>query len=69
VLSEQTHLFVAQDLTPGEMRPEAEEKLEPQVVPWSQALAWTRDGTIRDAKTLVALLFWEQVRGGGQGRT
>ena len=66
VLSEQTHLFLAQDLTPGDMRPEAEEKLEPQVVPWGQALAWTRDGTIRDAKTLVALLFWEQVRGGAE---
>jgi hypothetical protein len=45
------------------MRPEAEEKLEPKVIPWSQALAWTRDGTIRDAKTLVALLFWEPVPG------
>jgi ADP-ribose pyrophosphatase len=62
ILSERTHLFVASDLTPGEMRPEADEKLEPQVVPWTQALAWTRDGTIRDAKTLVALLWWQQQR-------
>jgi len=62
VLSERTHLFLAEDLTPGEMRPERDEDLEPQVIAWPQALAWARDGTIRDAKTLVALLLWEQVR-------
>lgn len=62
VLSERTHLFVASDLTPGTMQPEADEQLEPHVVPWSQAVAWTRDGTIRDAKTLIALLCWQQQR-------
>lgn len=60
VLSERTHLFVASELTAGVMRPEIDEQLEPHVVAWSQALAWTRDGTIRDAKTLVALLWWQQ---------
>src|SRR5262249_13751456 len=34
VLSERTHLFVAKDLTPGVMRPELDESLEPQVVAW-----------------------------------
>jgi ADP-ribose pyrophosphatase len=62
VLNETTHLFVARDLTPGEMRPEAGEQLEPQVVPWTQALAWALDGTIRDAKTLVAVLMWQHLR-------
>ncbi len=62
ILSERTHLFVASDLTAGTMRPEIDEQLEPQVVAWSQALAWTRDGTIRDAKTLLALLWWQQLR-------
>jgi ADP-ribose pyrophosphatase len=60
VLSERTHLFVASELTAGTMRPEADEQLEPHIVAWPQALAWTRDGTIRDAKTLVALLWWQQ---------
>jgi ADP-ribose pyrophosphatase len=63
VLSERTHLFVAKDLTAGPMRPEADEQLEPRVVPWSEALAWALDGTIRDAKTLVAILLWERTRG------
>jgi ADP-ribose pyrophosphatase len=62
VLSERTHLFLATDLTPGEMHLEADEQLEPRVVAWEQALAWALDGTIRDAKTLVALLLWDRVR-------
>ncbi len=62
ILSEKTHLYVARDLTPGTMRPEIDEELEPQIVPWPQALSWTLDGTIRDAKTVVALLLWQQLR-------
>jgi ADP-ribose pyrophosphatase len=62
VLSERTHLFVAEVLTAGQSRPEADENLEPHVVAWEQALAWALDGTIRDAKTLIALLFWQHLR-------
>jgi len=62
ILSECTHLFVASELTAGTMRPEADEQLEPHIVSWSQALAWMRNGAIRDAKTLVALLWWQQQR-------
>jgi ADP-ribose pyrophosphatase len=60
VLSERTHLFAAHDLTPGPMKLEADEELEPQIVPWTQALAWALDGTICDAKTLVAVLLWDR---------
>jgi len=63
VLDERTHLYLATDLTPGDTRPEAGEDLEPHVVLWSDALEWALDGTIRDAKTLVALLLWERLRG------
>jgi ADP-ribose pyrophosphatase len=62
VLSERTHLFLAEELTPGAMHLEVDEQLEPRVVTWSQALAWALDGTIRDAKTLVALLLWDRQR-------
>jgi ADP-ribose pyrophosphatase len=62
ILSERIFLFVASDLTPGEMHLEADERLTPHVVAWEQALAWALDGTIRDAKTLVALLLWEKRR-------
>lgn len=62
VMSERTHLYVAEGLTPGEMRPEPCEQLEPVVVAWKDALAWCFSGEIRDAKTLVALLLWQQMR-------
>jgi ADP-ribose pyrophosphatase len=62
VLSETTHLFVAHELQPGPMAPEPGEELEPHVVPWEQALTWTLDGTIRDAKTLIAILLWQKRR-------
>jgi ADP-ribose pyrophosphatase len=63
VLTERTHLYLATDLKPGPMRPEADENLEPKVVAWTDAIAWVQDRTIRDAKTLVALLLWQQLRG------
>lgn len=62
VLSEQTHLFVARQLAPGPMHLEADEEIEPRIIEWTQALAWAVDGTLRDAKTLVAILLWERVR-------
>ncbi len=61
VLSETTHLFVASELTAGAMRLEPDEQIEPQIIPWKQALTWATDGTIRDAKTLVALLLWQAI--------
>ena len=60
ILSEKIHLFVAENLSPGEMKLEYDEDLKPERVALSQALTWALDGTIRDAKTLVALLLWKQ---------
>jgi len=62
VLSEKMHLYLAEELTPGPMHLEADEQLEPQVVAWAQAMQWAVDGTIRDAKSLVALLLWDRIR-------
>jgi ADP-ribose pyrophosphatase len=62
VLNERTHLFVAEELTPGPSQLERDEDLEARVVPWEEALGWALDGSIRDAKTLVALLLWERLR-------
>jgi ADP-ribose diphosphatase len=62
VLDEKLHLFVAEDLTPGPARPEADEQLEPQVVSWSRALAMALDGTIKDAKTITSILLWDRLR-------
>src|SRR5438876_11210219 len=62
VLSERTHLFLAQKLTPGLQRLEKDEDLQPQIVAWPEALSWALDGTIHDAKTLIAILLWDRLR-------
>jgi ADP-ribose pyrophosphatase len=63
VLSERMVLFLAEDLTPGAMRPQPDEQLQPQVLSWAEALEGVFDGTIRDAKTLVGILLWDRLRG------
>jgi ADP-ribose pyrophosphatase len=62
VLTERTHLYVAEELTPGPAHLEPGEEIRPEVVSWRQALAWAVDGTIVDAKTLLGLLLWDRLR-------
>jgi ADP-ribose pyrophosphatase len=62
VLNEAMHVYVAQGLTPGPPRPEADEQLEPVLVPWDDALRMACDGTICDLKTITALLLWDRLR-------
>ena len=66
ILSERMVLFLAEELTPGAMELQPDEQLAPHVVPWSEAISWALDGTIRDAKTLVALLLWDRLRPRGK---
>jgi ADP-ribose pyrophosphatase len=54
---ERIHLFMATSLTAGETKHEADEFLEPQPMPLSQALEKIRAGEIQDGKTVIALLF------------
>lgn len=63
VLDEKLHLFVAEELTPGAARPEADEKLEPITLRWEEALQMALDGRIKDAKTITAILLWDRLRG------
>lgn len=62
VLSEVIHLYLAEQLTPGEMRPEADEQLIPTTISIKQAMTWVMEGTIRDAKTIIALFWLERLR-------
>jgi ADP-ribose pyrophosphatase len=54
---ERIHLFMATSLTAGETKHEADEFLEPQPMPLSQALEKILAGEIQDGKTVIALLF------------
>jgi ADP-ribose pyrophosphatase len=58
------HIFAATGLTPGDAAREADEILDLHPMPWSAAMGMVRDGTIRDAKTLVGLLFLAAERRG-----
>jgi ADP-ribose pyrophosphatase len=62
VLNERIHLYAALELTPGKQELERDEVLEPRVVLFRDALAWALDGTIQDAKTMVALMLWHEKR-------
>jgi len=60
ILTEQMHLFVATDLTPGEQQLETGEQIQRLEVSWAQAMEMVRQREIKDAKTLVGLLFYDQ---------
>src|SRR5207247_2418487 len=51
------HLYLASGLTPGEPSRERDEFIEVVPQPLSQVLARIRDGEVRDAKTIVAMLY------------
>jgi ADP-ribose pyrophosphatase len=64
VLDERTHVFVAGDLTPGPQQLEHDEEMQTVTLSWQDALAKTLDGTIHDAKTMIAILLWDRLRNG-----
>ena len=60
VLDEKLHLFVAENLTPGEQELEPGEAIRPVTVPLTEAVAMCLDGRIKDCKTITAILRWER---------
>jgi ADP-ribose pyrophosphatase len=64
ILNERMHLFVATGLTPGSPHRESGEEIDNLVVRWDEALAMCRRGEIQDAKSLVGILLYDQMRRG-----
>lgn len=62
ILDERMHLFLATGLEPGPPDLQPDERIEPVVLPWNEALALARDRQIEDAKTLIGLCFVEMFR-------
>jgi ADP-ribose pyrophosphatase len=56
VLTEQIHLYLAEDLRPVDAQPEAHEVLTVDWVPFAQALEDARTGRLDDGKTIVGLV-------------
>jgi ADP-ribose pyrophosphatase len=64
ILDEQMHLYLAEGLRPGPMALEAGEDIQPLLCTWDEALRMARQGEIRDAKSLVGLLYFRTFRAG-----
>jgi ADP-ribose pyrophosphatase len=59
ILDEHMHLYLATGLSEGTPHREAGEEIENVVVPLDEALDWVRQGRIRDAKTIVGLMYYD----------
>jgi ADP-ribose pyrophosphatase len=66
ILDEKMHLFVASGLAPGEPAREEGEDIDNLVVSWTQAIDLVFRGEIRDAKTIVALLWVDRLKRDGK---
>ena len=62
ILDEWMQLYLATDLLPGQPAREAGEQIENMIVPWEQAMSLVREQKIHDAKTIVGLLYYDQLR-------
>jgi len=51
------HLYLARQFTPDPLALDDDEAIDVLTVPLPQALAWVRDGTLQDSKTVCALLL------------
>ncbi len=64
ILDERMHLYLATGLEPGETDLQDDERIEPLVLPWEEAVVMARDRRIEDAKTLIGLLYCDLFRRG-----
>jgi ADP-ribose pyrophosphatase len=62
ILNERMYIYLARGLKPGPSALEAGEQIETLIVSWDEAMRMVADGTIVDAKTLVALLDYDRRR-------
>lgn len=67
VFTERMHLYLCEDLTPGDPDHQPDEQLENLIVPWAEAVRMAHDGRIVDAKTIVSLLLCDRRRAEAAG--
>ena len=61
-LEETMTVFLASGLSSGKAQPEADEKIEHDLVPLSTVSNWIRSSRIRDAKTIASVLWLSSSR-------
>ena len=64
ILNEKMHMYLATGLTAGETAREEGEEIENLLVPWAEAIGMIASGQIKDAKTIVGLLWVDRLRRG-----
>lgn len=62
--TEVIHIFFARDLVPGARQLDAGEFLDVFAAGLDELLAWSRDGSLSDGKTLACLLWAQNLRSG-----
>jgi ADP-ribose pyrophosphatase len=63
VMNERMYLYLCEGLEPGSTDHQPDERLKPVVLPWDDAIQRVLDGQIEDAKTRLALLLCDRMRG------
>jgi ADP-ribose pyrophosphatase len=58
-LDEQMHVFIAAGLVRGKAQPEEDEQITTRLLPLSRVVRMVRQGDIYDAKTMVAVLWYQ----------
>ncbi len=66
ILDEKMYVYAASGLTAGAMALEAGEDIRVLLLTWEEALAMVREGRIRDAKSVAALLYYDTFRRRGR---
>ena len=62
ILTERMFLYLCEDLTPGPTDHQPDERIEPMVIPWADAVAMAVDGRLEDAKSRLAILLYDRIR-------
>src|SRR5262249_10198637 len=64
VMNERMFLYLCEDLAHGTSQHQLDEQLEPVVVAWDDAVRMAYDGTLEDAKTMLAIVLCDRLRRG-----
>ena len=63
LFTERLYLYLCEGLTPGPTDHQPDEQITSVVVPWADAVAMVLDGRIEDAKSKLAILLCDRLRG------
>jgi ADP-ribose pyrophosphatase len=58
ICDERMHVFVAEQIVAGPPHREPGEEMTNRIATWDEIIQWLKEGTIEDAKTIAALLWW-----------